>query len=139
MYAQATSLVTRLAEMFNGRDVRAIADCFVFPLPVQVQDDLIVFHTAERMTEALLFYRANNVQQGLSPSVPRIAAIDLPRNGRFRLWVDWNYPETPGMQTQKTQNIYYCSASGGHIVIEMVQYLRVAAQGELLVPIRRIA
>jgi hypothetical protein len=142
MYQRIKSLVHRMAAQFNAGEFHALSADYVFPLPVQVNGSLVVLHTPSDMAVALANYRDQNTSQGLSPSYPNIVAIDLPRNGRFRLWVDWTYTPDSGPEASRTQNLYFCSLVGTRIQIEMVQYLRVAAQGAVMQSVfaeRRIA
>jgi hypothetical protein len=131
MYQQANAFVQQLAQHFNASDFAALAEGYVFPLPVQVDGELLVLHSAAEMVMAIAQYRAVNVAAGLVPSAPRIVAIDLPRNGRFRLWVDWHYGAPDATRHETTRNVYYCSTIGNRIQIEMVQFLRFAASRQM--------
>jgi hypothetical protein len=128
----AKSMVERFATHFNSGDFLSITEHVVFPLPVQVDGQLIVFQDAAQLAAGLAAYHTANVEQDLRPSIPHIVAIDLPRNGRFRLWVDWVYGNGPQSDQIRTKNLYYCSAIGNRIQIEMVQYLRLAATGPMM-------
>jgi hypothetical protein len=142
MYHRIQALVSRMAEQFNTANFLGLAEVYVFPLPVQVNGQLVVLQTSGAMVEALAHYHRQNTAQGLAPSNPQIVALDLPRNGRFRLWVDWTYGANAGPNAARTQNLYYCSAIGARIQIEMVQFLNVAAKGPIMQPAiaeRRIA
>jgi hypothetical protein len=142
MYQSIKSLVNRMARQFNGGQFLDLAEDYVFPLPVQVNGDLIVLHSPADMAAALANYRDQNTAQGLTPSYPQIVAVDLPRNGRFRVWVDWTYTPDAGPEALRTKNLYFCSTIGSRIQIEMVQYLRVAADGPVMQSVfteRRIA
>jgi hypothetical protein len=135
-------MIERFAVRFNDRNFLALTEDFVFPLPVQVEDQLMVIHTADQMSTALAAYHAQNIAEDLTPSRPQIIAIDIPRNGRFRLWVDWVYGEGAQKDQVRTKNLYFCSVFGNRLQIEMVQYLRIAATGpmmETVFPQRRIA
>jgi hypothetical protein len=141
MYQQANAFVQKLAQHFNASDFAALAEGYVFPLPVQVDGELLVLHSAAEMVIAIAQYRAVNVAAGLVPSAPRIVAIDLPRNGRFRLWLDWHYGAPDATRQEVTRNVYYCSTIGNRIQVEMVHFLRVAAPGQMadLIQRQRIA
>jgi hypothetical protein len=132
MYAQSVALTKRIAALFNAGDIAPIADCVSYPLPIQTDGKLTLFRTREDLISALTHYRAQNVAQGFAPSRAQVVAVDLPRKGRFRLWVDWHYDTCDASQRPRTQNIYYCSIIDGQIKVDMVQYLRFAASGDLL-------
>jgi hypothetical protein len=132
MFDLAKAMVQTLCVQFNAGNFARVAESFVYPLPVQVENDLIVLNSAGEMAASLSAYHAQNVAQGLAPSHAQVLAIDLPRNGRFRLWVDWVYQPDAGPEHARTKNLYYCSAIGNRIQIEMIQYLRVAAKGPVI-------
>jgi hypothetical protein len=122
----------RIAALFNAGDIAPIADCASYPLPIQMDGNLTLFRTREDMISALTHYRAQNIAQGFAPSRAQVVAVDLPRKGRFRLWVDWHYDTRDAPPRPRTQNIYYCVMINGQITVEMVQYLRFAASGNVL-------
>jgi hypothetical protein len=125
-------MVERFAARFNSGDFHAVTEDFVFPLPIQLDKQLVVLHNASQMAAALASYQLVNAAQSLTPSTPQIIAVEIPRNGRFRLWVDWVYGQGPKKDQTRTKNLYFCSAIGNRVQIEMVQYLRVAATGPMV-------
>jgi hypothetical protein len=52
--------------------------------------------------------------------VPTITAVDLPRGGRFRVWVDWHSAPHPGGPAHLASAIYYCRQVPSGMRIEMV-------------------
>jgi hypothetical protein len=131
MHQLANAMVERFATRFNAGDLLSMTEDFVFPLPVQVQEKLALIHRPADMVALFECCRAAIAPQGLKPSHPRIIAMDLPRKGRFRLWVDWSCHAFPTPDQVHTKNIYYCSFIGSRIQVEMVQYLHIAAEGSL--------
>jgi hypothetical protein len=128
MHLNVDTMLRRMTVQFNTGNFLALTENFVFPLPVQMDKNLGILHTPADMVIALADYRAQNVLQGLAPSYPQTVAIDIPRNGRFRVWVDWVYQPNAGPEHPRTKNLYFCSTVGSRVQIEMIQYLLVAAK-----------
>lgn len=142
MTNRAMALVQELGQRFNAGDFAAAARAFAYPQPVQVARTMTVIASAAEMTQVLAAYRGANLARGLAPSAPQIVAQELPRNGRFRIWVDWVYGDAGAPATPRTRNIYYCSVDGGRIMIEMSEYIRLPAAGVTvadILPRRRTA
>jgi hypothetical protein len=131
MHKLAQAMVERFATRFNAGDHLSMTEDFVFPLPVQVKEQLALIHRPADMVALLECCRTAIAPQGPKPSHPRIVAIDLPRRGRFRLWVDWSCHARPTPDQVHTKNIYYCSVIGSRIQVDMVQYLQIADEGSL--------
>ncbi len=133
MFAKARALTARIGNLFNAGAIADLTSVYVFPLPAQVGSDMVLFQTPAEFHDAMSTYRDRNIAQGLFPPIAQVIAVDLPRKGRFRVWVDWHYARTQNV----TQNIYYCSVIRDRTMVEMVQYLRTAATGNLLQPPNR--
>ncbi len=132
MYQLANAMIQRITRHFNAGNLVAMAEAYVFPLPVHMNGNMIVLRTPSELVQALALYRDLNLAEALFPSAPRIVAIDVPRNGRFRLWVDISYGSPAAPDQRTTSSIHYCSFIGNRVQIEMVQYLNLAVSVEMI-------
>jgi hypothetical protein len=128
MYRHIKTFVNGLALQFNTGNFRRMAENYVFPLPLQMHGDMVVMHTSAALAESMRRHHARSAAEGLTPAIPRIVAVDLPRNGRFRIWVDWRFAKDADQDAPCTQTLYFCSTVGNRIQIEMVQYMRLAGK-----------
>ena len=51
-----------------------------------------------------------------------VAMIDLPRAGRFRVWVDWQEIAFPAEASRISQAVYYCRHTALGLRTEMLNY-----------------
>ncbi|HLQ17692.1 MAG TPA: hypothetical protein VK146_01835 [Tabrizicola sp.] len=62
------------------------------------------------------------VDRGVVMLRPSVSAIELPRAGRFRVWVDWQEIAFPAEATRISQAVYYCRVSKLGVRTEMLNY-----------------
>jgi hypothetical protein len=121
MTAAAPDLATKLSRIFDARAADALCAHYTFPLPVQMGETLQVFQRPQDLGRAFSDFRTRNAALGLTQPNARIAATELPRNGRFRVWVDWTYQDATSGTSLRERAIYYCSQIGRSTGIEMIQ------------------
>ncbi len=120
MPPQTTARLAAIRAMLNARTPREIATHFTFPMPAQFGPHLHVYRTAAELADGYAQRGAAKRQQGQSDFHCRIAAIELPRNNRFRVWVDWLYTDPDGTPRTGDRSIYFCSTFRGQIAVEMI-------------------
>jgi hypothetical protein len=92
------------------------------PFGLQRVDDFAVLHILPDVMQVAACYRANLLEMGVSGLRGRVAAFELPRAGRYRLWVDIDYLGT--LETERAEQIIlYCSQDRGTPRIDMAQWL----------------
>ena len=91
----------------SGQIAKAMLD-YDFPLAMQVNETMIICPSAEAYAARLTDLLAT--MQGAGNGLPklRIVAIELPRHGRFRVWIDWSVINADGTQTVANRSIFYC-------------------------------
>jgi hypothetical protein len=57
---------------------------------------------------------------------PKVVALDLPRGGRFRAWVDWNELTMPVENARLSSVVYYLRETDSGLKTEMVEYTRLS-------------
>jgi hypothetical protein len=126
MFSQvATQLRNRAAWLLAGQFDRIVAD-YQFPLPVHLGPSRVIVRTPEEATAMLRLQRAALQDRGIVALKPCVTAMDLPRLGRFRVWVDWHEVTQPEQGTQLSSAIYYCRQRPAGFEIEMVDYTRLS-------------
>ena len=66
--------------------------------------------------------RAAYLERGVIALQPRVTAVDLPRAGRFRVWVDWHELAIPADESRLSSAIYYCRSTPAGLRTEMINY-----------------
>jgi hypothetical protein len=95
---------------------------YIFPLPIYLQSHCMIVQSPESARVVFSHLRSALVQRGVVSLRPQVNAMDIPRGGRFRVWVDWHELAFPVEETRKSSAIYYCRESELGPQIEMVNY-----------------
>jgi hypothetical protein len=120
MRQSASNLTTKFVALFTvgGRD--ALCDHAAFPFPVQSGNRMMVCPTRGELMQVLTACLAGADARGPGDASAQIAAIELPRKGRFRVWVDWHC-HVGGDQTLTVERmVCYCRIMADHVRIEMI-------------------
>lgn len=121
-YSQITSHLRQRAELLlSGQIDRMILD-FVYPLPVFLQSSRLLITSPDQARLIFGHLRTALVERGVVMLRPKVSAIDLPRAGRFRVWVDWQEIAFPAEASHMSQAIYYCRTTDLGLQTEMLNY-----------------
>ncbi len=110
-----------IKHILAARSPSEIARCFIFPMPTQIGQHLHIYTTAQELADGYAQLAQAKAQKGLTLFHSRIVAIELPRNNRFRVWIDWLYTDQDGNPATGDRSIYFCSTLRGHAAVEMIQ------------------
>jgi hypothetical protein len=102
-----------------------VAD-YCFPLPVHLDNSRVIVRNPDEATAMLRLQRTAFVECGVIALTPSVTAMDLPRKGRFRIWVDWHELTVSGHGPLQSKVIYYCRQTPTGFKIEMVDYTRLS-------------
>jgi hypothetical protein len=118
------------ADRLLAGDLNRISQEYAFPLPIHFPNDLAVAFNLEDSSAILARRRAELVARGVVALRPSITAVDLPRAGRFRVWVDWKEQTAAEAEMRGSSAIYYCRAAATGLQTEMIQYTYVSSPGQ---------
>jgi hypothetical protein len=113
----------RAAWLMEGRYDRVLAD-YAFPMPVFLGDSRVIVGSVEEARAMLCLQREGYLARGVHSLHPQVTAVDLPRGGRFRVWVDWEERRASGEIAGQSSALYYCRQTSGSPLVEMVDYTR---------------
>jgi hypothetical protein len=126
MFSQvASQLHNRAAWLLAGQFDRIAAE-YCFPLPVHLGPSRVIVRSPDEATAMLRLQRDTFLKRGVVVLNPCVTAMDLPRGGRFRVWVDWHELARPGQGAQMSSALYYCRQTPAGFRIEMVDYTRLS-------------
>lgn len=112
----------RQAELLLLGRCEDLAENFIYPLPLYLLDRMAVLQRPGQMTEVLremhLALRLRKVRHLIAD----VAAVELPRQGRMRLWVDWEEISEGPAGHQVSKAIYYGRMTDKGFRAEAVQY-----------------
>lgn len=122
LYSQVTSHLRQRGELLlSGQIDRMIAD-YVYPLPVFMQATRLVITSPVHAWVVFDHLRRALVDRGVVMLRPTVSAIDLPKAGRFRVWVDWHEIAFPAETSRVSQAVYYCRSTSLGLRTEMLNY-----------------
>ena len=115
----ASQLRNRAAWLMAGHYDRIVAE-YCFPLPVHLDASRVIVRSATEATAMLRLQRAAFMERGVIALKPSVSAMDLPRNGRFRIWVDWQELMLSDQGPLQSTALYYCRQPPDGFKIEIV-------------------
>ncbi len=132
MPSLVTAFVERSTRLFHAGEMHELARHHSFPLPVEQDGQLVVFSEPRMFIAALSRIRATLLAGGLTGIRGRLAARELRRDARFRIWVslDLIYPDRIEMAAVRI--VQYCNLTADGIQIEMVEMLHNPSEASFL-------
>jgi hypothetical protein len=126
MFTQVSALLRHRAERLWNGQFDALAAQYIYPLPMYMGSSRLIVRNADEAASMLCLLRSAYLQRGVIALQPRVTALDLPREGRFRAWVDWHELAIPAEETRLSSVIYYCRMTASGVRTEMVNYTRLS-------------
>ena len=88
MFSQVSAhLRGRADHLLNARYDKVTAQ-YLYPLPLYLGASRMIVRSPEEAASMLCLLRSAYLERGVVAVQPRVMAVDLPRGGRFRAWVD---------------------------------------------------
>lgn len=110
-------------------DLHRIGEEYTFPLPIHFPNDLTIAFDLEDSSTILAQRRAELMGRGIVALLPTVTAIELPRSGKFRVWIDWKEVTAQGDEIPGSSAIYYCRSVATGLQTEMIEYTHVLPPG----------
>lgn len=126
MFSLVTAHFMRRADLLFAADYDKIATQYIYPLPIYQDRSLVIVRNAQDMTLMLCLLRSAFLRRGVTATLPRVMALDLPRGGSFRAWVEWQELALPAEHTRISSAIYYCRTTATGLKVEMVEYTKMS-------------
>jgi hypothetical protein len=124
MFSQVTAQLCARAEAFLSGNLEEVVYNYLYPLPLYLPSTQLVIRTPQEARAVLNKLRVAMLQRGVVAMKPKVSAIDLPRAGRFRVWVEWTELALPVEGTRTASVVYYCRNAASGFRIEMMDFVR---------------
>ena len=125
-----TAFFGLLGEQFAQGRLEERASNWTFPCPVEVGGQLVVMRGPEVFVTYLAERRSAALNRGLTAMTPRISAIEMPRNGRFRVWLRWVFLYGDRVEEEDYGMVYFMAAApDGRLTIEMMDAVQLPVEG----------
>ncbi len=140
MQRSVSDLTTKFTALFHADGQAALCEHYRFPLPVQAGNRLLLCHTHHDLTRVFTAYLDGASARGQTRPSAELAAMELPRRGRFRVWMDWCFRASDTQIPVRERTIYYCRLQDDQVQIEMIACTNtIPARAAKAVPRRKTA
>ncbi len=126
LYSQVLTHLQTKGELMLSGQFDLLTASYHYPLPIFLHSSRLVLHAPDQASTVFRHLREALVERGVVTLRPKVSAIDLPRAGRFRVWVDWQEIAFPVEATRVSQAVYYCRDTGIGLQTEMISYTRLS-------------
>jgi hypothetical protein len=117
MHSQLTAELRARGNLLLQGRIDELLDTYIFPLPVFMPEQRLLLTCPDQAHALFTLLHAWLKRTGVVSVQPEVQAVELPRSGRFRVWVDWQERIMPSAETRVSQ-------LGPRI--EMVNYTRLS-------------
>ncbi len=125
-YSEVIKKLRSRADAMLAGQIDVVVKDYVFPVPVDLLSTRVVVSGPAEGSAMLALQCLSMQERGVTAIVPTVKALDLPRSGRFRVWVDWEEMAPPPSGTRRSSAVYYCRADGPDLKIEMIEYVQMS-------------
>ncbi len=102
-----SALFGRLGQLFAQECLRGMTEFWAYPCPVEVNGSLVVMRDSTALERFYARRRLGPQEAGLVALEPQIIAVEIPRNGRFRVWLRWRHVFADSAVTEEDVSLYY--------------------------------
>lgn len=126
MLARAHQMLDLQADLLHSGNFERVADLYDIPLGVHVEGELLVYRSRLALLHGLQNLMSEYRANGVRALCWHLAAIELVRDRRFRLWINWDHVFDDRIESAANKVTYFCRLEGQGLKVEMVQYQAMA-------------
>lgn len=123
-YVQIGNLMAWRAGLLMAGCADVLAREHLFPYAVYLPDRLRVLRSEAELAETFAAIAHALAETGARRLDARVTAIDLPRGGRFRVWVDWVVTRADDSHELVAQTVEYFRQTSDGLRGEMTECLK---------------
>lgn len=121
-------MVANLISDFQAGQFAKIIAQYDFPLALHLENRLVVLNRPADLERYLQdFAKAAEAAQ-FANILHVIKAVELPRRGRFRAWVEYTHLDPQGRVVARSERIFFCRDAGPRLLIEMLEVTRLPVE-----------
>ena len=114
------------ADLLTAERFDDLACEFLSPLVLYQDDRQVVLHRHDRVVGLFAQLPANYPSRGGALMEARVTAIDLPRHGRLRVWMQYFGLDAQGLVLSRIDVAQYCRDTEAGLKTEMAEYSKCA-------------
>ena len=116
-----SQFIERHTRLFREGRIEEMLDDCDYPLGVQGPDGLKALASRDVYREWLQGWKRDLGTREMQEEHLRVHTLELPRAGKFRVWVERSFESETGERVDLNV-IYYCRFDTPHPVIEMIEF-----------------
>jgi len=120
------AMVKQMFTDFLSGDLRNLASHYDYPLAMHLEGGFAIVRRREDMMEYHALVIGICRKEGLTSIAGGVVAMELPRNQRFRVWVNSSHCDETGKAFRQSDRILYCRDHGDRIAVEMLSIKKFA-------------
>lgn len=119
---RVTAFFERLGTLFSEGRLEEAADLWHFPSPIMIGSQIHLMRDREDYLAFVSGRREAGLARGLISISPLLAAVEIPRYGRLRVWMRWRATFVHGTMDDADGSVFYLSRSPqGVLAVEMLE------------------
>jgi hypothetical protein len=119
-YRRVHALLEDLTRRFHAQDYRGVLSHYDFPVNLTLEDRLIQLARPRELEALLRDHAIFHLNADLVETRFTLSAVELPRKGRFRVWVRYHHVNTAGQTIRTSDRILRLRDRGNRLFIEEV-------------------
>lgn len=123
-----TNLVSELVRDFQSGQFAKIVAHYDFPLALHLENRLVLLSRPADLERYLIDFKAVAQAADFASIASRITAVELPRRGRFRAWVQYTHFNSAGQVVAQSERTFFCRDKGDRILVEMLELTRLPVE-----------
>ena len=122
MYEKYAALVQWRSNLAQAERFEDLAREFVLPLVMYLGNRMVVVRTRDDLIALLMRLQRVRRQKGVAQVLSSVSAVELARNGRFRLWARHHELDDLGRSISYSDAVYYCCETPQGLKTEMAEF-----------------
>lgn len=124
MYGKVSALMQWRSDLLFAGRYEDLAQEYRLPLVLYLKERPMVIHDTDQLVAVMAQLQASRRQRGIASVRSEVTAMDLPRNGRFRVWVRHHEIDVKGRVVTQSDSVQYCCETVQGIKGVMVEFGR---------------
>ena len=122
MFRKIEANMQRRADLLAAGRLGELVEAYLYPLVLYLGNQQKIIDGPGEMIWVFSELQQDHLTRGVTHLVAEVAAVDLPRQGRFRAWVSYHEMGSGTWQPKRSDVVHYCRDTAEGIKSEMLEY-----------------
>ena len=122
MFQKIEKAMQHRADLLASGQIGELVKHYLYPLVLYLGEQQKVVDGPDEMVGIFKELQQDHQSRGVTHLVAEVAAMDLPRQGRFRAWVSYHEKGVDLSNLSRRDVVHYCRGTEQGILTEMVEY-----------------